>query len=211
VNPRVAWTLWPWNGPLGRDFRTAGANRASASHDVGPPRPSCPCSPGQPGDGCGSHPGGSRVPREARWSESRLSIPRRAQVLSPRTAILNQGEDDRGRPVARSGRGGIRPRRLRPLKPALGCAGPLRPLLVAEFATSGVSTNGRSPISRCWCSRRYSEKFSNRFTGSAVEALDIANRELGEPRSARVVTSSRRHPTGTLCLLDVGIREPHNP
>lgn len=57
----------------------------------------------------------------------------------------------------------------------------------------------------------YSEKFSNRFTGSAVEALDIANRDLGEPRSARVVTSSRRHPTGTLCLLDVGIREPHNP
>ena len=80
-----------------------------------------------------------------------------------------------------------------------------------EFATSGVTTDGRSPISRCWCSRRNSEKFSNRFTGSAVEALDIANRDLGEPRSARVVTSSRRHPTGTLSLLDVGIREPHNP
>ena len=72
-----------------------------------------------------------------------------------------------------------------------------------EFATSGVTTDGRSPISRCWCSRRYSEKFSNRFTGSAVEALDIANRDLGEPRSVRVVTSSRRHPTWTLCLLDV--------
>jgi hypothetical protein len=80
---------------------------------------------------------------------------------------------------------------------------PLRPLLAAEFATSGVTTDGRSPISRCWCSRRYSEKFSNRFTGSAVEALDIANRDLGEPRSARVVTA-KRHPTGTLCLLDVG-------
>jgi hypothetical protein len=62
-----------------------------------------------------------------------------------------------------------------------GMRGPRRPLLVAEFAASGVTTDGRSPIRRCWCSRRYSEKFSNRFTGSPVEALDIANRDLGEP------------------------------
>jgi hypothetical protein len=82
---------------------------------------------------------------------------------------------------------------------------PLRPLLVAEFATGGVTTDGRSPISRCWRSRRYSEKFSNRFTGTAVEPLDIAHRDLGELRSARVVTSSRRHPAGSLCLPDVGI------
>jgi hypothetical protein len=175
------------------------------------PRPSCPCSPGKPGDGCGSHPGGRQVPREARWSESRLSIPRRAQVLSPRTAILNQGEDHRWTP---------------------SCA--LRPRWYSSTATSTPKSSSgmRRAAPPAPRSRVRDERRQHRRTKPYQPVLVLASlfREVLEPFHRQGGRSSRHResragrapqrscgdlieasPHGTLCLLDVGIREPHNP
>jgi hypothetical protein len=87
---------------------------------------------------------------------------------------------------------------------------PLRPLLVAEFATSGVNTDGRSPISRCGA-RVVIPRSSRTVSQAARSKLSTSRIATWESPQRSCCDLIEASPHGDSVSSGRRIREPHNP